>query len=91
MKILAKNLNFLKVFLEKKTLMLLELTELNQHFIKLQKNKQPCYRQIYNLEPIKLQILKTYIKINLANSFIWLSKLLTNAFIFFVQKSNSNF
>lgn len=34
-KILIKYLDFLDVFLEKKTLMLLELIELNQHVIKL--------------------------------------------------------
>ena len=40
---------------------------------------------------MKLEILKTYIKINLINSFIWLFKLFIRIFIFFNQKLNKSF
>ena len=40
------------------------------YIIKLEKNKQLLFGSIYNLEVVKLEILKTYIKINLINSFI---------------------
>lgn len=47
-KILAEYLDFLNAFLEKKALVLPELTKLNQHIIKLQDGKQLPYRPIYN-------------------------------------------
>lgn len=82
--ILNKYSNFINVFLEQKALELLEITDLNQHFIKLEKNKQLLYKLIYNLGLIKLKSLKTYIKTNFANSFIWLSKLPAGTLIFFL-------
>lgn len=39
---------------------------------------------------MELEILKTYIENNLANSFIRLSKFLVGAFIFFDQKSDGS-
>lgn len=36
-------------------------------------------------------MLKTYIKTNMANNFIWPLKLLIGVFIFFGQKSNNSF
>lgn len=89
-KISTKYSDFLDVFLEKKTLMLLKLIKLNQHAIKLRDNKKLLYRTIYSLRPIKFKILKIYIKTNLVNSFIQTSKSLANAFIFFVQKLDSS-
>lgn len=89
-KIQAEYSDFLNGFLEKKTLMLLELTKLNQYTIKLQDDKQLFYRLIYSLRQIELKLLKTYIKTNLANSFIYFLKSLANAFIFFLQKPNNN-
>lgn len=44
----------------------------------------PHYEHIYSLRSIKFKILKMYIKTNLANNFIWNSKLLVNTFIFFI-------
>ena len=70
MQILSKYSDFSDVFLEEKALILLEITALNQHAIKLQENQQPPYRPIYSLGPVELETLKTYIKTNLANSFI---------------------
>ena len=69
-KIPNKYSDFSDVFLKEKTLILPELTEINQHAIKLQKGQQPPYGPIYSLGPIELKLLKTYIEINLANSFI---------------------
>ena len=69
-KILTKYLDFLDVFIEEKASILLEVTELNQHAIKLQEGQQLPYGLIYSLGPIELETLKTYIETNLANGFI---------------------
>ena len=69
-KISINYLDFSDVFSKKKTLVLSEITDINQHAIKLQKNQQPLYRSIYSLGPIEFKMLKTYIEINLANGFI---------------------
>lgn len=71
--------------------MLLEQIEPNQYAIKLQDGKQPLYGVIYSLRLMDLKTLKTYIKSNLANSFIWPSNSTTGAPILFVQKLNSSF
>ena len=42
------------------------------------------------MSPIELKILKTYIKTNLANSFILFLMLPTSIFILFVQKLDNN-
>ena len=91
MNILTNYLYFSDIFLEKKALILLEITDLNQYAIKLQKDSQLSYRLIYSLDPIELKTLKTYIEINLDNSFIWPLKSLTGALIFFIRKLNNNF
>ena len=66
----TKYSDFSDIFLKKKALILSEIIKFNQHAIKLQKGQQPPYRPIYRLDPVKLEMLKTYIKTNLANSFI---------------------
>ena len=43
---------------------------INEHAIKLKEGKQPPFGPIYSLGTVELETLKTYIKINLANSFI---------------------
>lgn len=90
-KILAKYSDFANVSLQKKTLILPKITNLNQYAIKLQKTQQSLYELIYNLDSIELKTLKTYIQINLTNSFIWPSKSPTDAFIFLVKRPNNNF
>ena len=85
-KIPIKYSDFSDVFLEENALILPEVTELNQHAIKLQEGQQSPYRPIYSLGSVELETLKTYIEINLANSFIWPSKLPVGAFILFVGK-----
>lgn len=72
--ILGKYLDFSNIFLEKKALVLPELTKLNQYIIKLQKCYEPLYRPIYSLGLVELKTLKTHIMTILAKSFICLSK-----------------
>ena len=67
-----------------------ENTGMNEHAIKLEESKQPLFRPIYSLESVELEILKTYIKINLTKSFIQLSKSLAEVSILFDKKPNRN-
>ena len=83
-KILIKYLDFSNVFLKEKALSLPEAIELNQYAIKLQKDYQSSYKLTYSLGLVELKILKTYIKTNLINGFIWSLKLPVSAFILFV-------
>ena len=83
--------DFLDVFLEEKALILPEATEFNQHAIKLQEGQQPLYELIYSLGLIELEILKIYIKTNLANSFIWPLKSPAGILILFVGKPDNSF
>ena len=71
--------------------MLPEYTEINTHAIDLKKSKQPPYGPIYSLGSIELEILKTYIKTNLANGFICPFKSFAGALILFNQKPNESF
>ena len=89
-KIPTKYSDFSDVFLEEKVLILPEATEMNQHAIELQEGQQPPYVPIYSLGPVELETLKTYIKTNLANSFIWPSKLPAGALILFVGKPDGS-
>ena len=49
-------------------------TRVNDHTIKLEEDKQSSFGSIYNLGLVELKTLKIYIKTNLANGFIQLSK-----------------
>ena len=82
--------DFADVFSEKKALVLLEQTNLNKHAINLEGDKQPPYRPIYNLEPVELKTLKTYIKTHLKTGFIWPSKSLAGALILFDKKPDGS-
>ena len=86
----SKYSDFSDVFLEKKVLVLLVVTDLYQHAIKLQKSQQQPYGLIHSLGSVKLEKLKTCIKINLANSFFWPLKSLTSVPILFVGKLDSS-
>ena len=66
----AKYTDFADVFSNESANILPEQIGVNEHAIKLEEGKQPSYELIYNLEPIELKTLKTYIKTNLANGFI---------------------
>ena len=59
---------------------------MNEHAIKLEEGKQPPFSPIYSLGPVELKTLKTYIKINLANGFIWPFKSPAGALILFDRK-----
>lgn len=70
--------------------MLLEKIDLNKYEIKLEKYKQILYRLIYSLSPIKLEILKIYIKTYLKTGFIWPFKFPASDHILFVKKPNGS-
>ena len=78
--------DYSNVFSAKNIAELPENTGINKYIIKLEESKQLPFGPIYTLEPVELETLKTYIKTNLANGFIWLSKSFTKAFIFFNKK-----
>ena len=60
--VLAEYFNYSKVFSVKNTAKLSKYFKMNNYPIKLEVNKQPAFRPIYNLEPVKLEILKMYIR-----------------------------
>lgn len=68
--ILAKYLDFVDIFLEELAMKLLKYLCITKYTIDLEVDNQLLYKLIYSLELVKLKILKTYIKTNLANSFI---------------------
>ena len=86
----AKHLDFADVFLKESANILSEQSKVNKYAIKLAKGKKLAYKPIYNLELMRLEIFNTYIKTNLVNSFIRVSKLLTGAPILFVLKFNDS-
>ena len=89
-KILDKYLDFADVFSKEKALVLSERTELNEHAIKLEDDKQPPYRPIYSLYPVELETLKTYIETHLKTGFIWPSKFLAGVLILFDKKPDNS-
>ena len=66
-------------------------TKINNYTIELIKGLQPLYRRIYSLKVVKLEILNTYIKTNLANNFIRSSNFPINTPIFSFKISFSSF
>ena len=66
-------------------------TRMNKHAIKLEEDKQPPFESIYSLGLVELETLKTYIKTNLANSFIQTFKSPAGAPILFNKKLDGNF
>ena len=79
-----------KEFLKKNAVELPENTRINEYAIELEKGKQLPFGPIYSLGPIDLKILKTYIKTNLANGFIRLSKSPAGAPTFFDRKPDKS-
>ncbi len=69
-KVPSKYANFADVLFLKFAAKLPKHTEINNPTIELVDDWQSLYSPIYSLELIKLEILKTYIQNNLANSFI---------------------
>ena len=88
--VLVKYSDYANVFSKKSAKVLPERTGINEYAIKLEEDKKLPYGPIYSLGPVELEILKTYIKTNLANSFIWPSKFPADAPILFVHKRNGS-
>ena len=83
-------MDFTNVFLKEKALVLLERTELHEHVINLEHDKQPPYGPIYSLGLVKLKILKTYIKTHLKTGFIQPFKSPAGAPILFDKKPDGS-
>ena len=86
--VLAEYSDYSNIFLAKNVAKLPENTKMNEHAIKLEKDKQPPFGLIYSLGPVELETLKTYIKTNLANGFILPFNSSAGALIFFDRKSD---
>ena len=66
----AKYSDYSNIFSAENAGELPENTGINEHAIKLEESKQLLFSLIYSLGSVELKTLKTYIEINLANSFI---------------------
>ena len=84
-KILVKYSNYNNIFLMENVAKLLENIGMNEHAIKLEEGKQLPFDPIYSSELVKFKTLKTYIKTNLANSFIQPSRSPAGASIFLIR------
>ena len=84
--ILVEYSDYNNVFSAEYVAELQENTGINEHAIKLKEGKQLPFGPIYSLELVELEILKTYIKTNLANGFIQLSMSPAGAPILFDKK-----
>ena len=72
--ILAEYSDYSNIFSAENVAELPENTGMNEHDIKLKESKQTPFEPIYSLGSVELEMLKTYIKTNLANNFIRPSK-----------------
>ena len=86
----AEYSDYSNVFLAENTVELLKNTGMNKYAIKLEEGKQPPLGLIYSLSLIELEMLKTYIKTNLANGLIRSSKSPARASILFDRKADGN-
>ncbi len=82
----SKSAYFADVFSPKLVAELSKHTGINDHAIELVDDQWPPYGSIYSLEPVELEIFKTYIENKLANDFIKPSKSPAGAFILFNKK-----
>ena len=89
-KVPAKYFDYSDVFSIENIMELPKYNKINNHAIKLEKGKQLFFGPIYSLGQVELEILKTYIKTNLANGFIRPSKSSAGALILFNRKSNGS-
>ena len=62
--------DFANVFSDEKAWVLPKCTELNEHAINLEHDREPLYGPIYSLELVELETLKTYIETHLKTGFI---------------------
>lgn len=86
-----KYLVFANIFSKELATLLLKYTKINTYAINMEERKQPLYETIYSLSLIKLEILKTYIKANLANSINYSCKSSDGILILFNQKPDKTF
>ena len=84
--VLAEYSDFADVFSKKLVEVLSERIKIIKHAIELEDGKQSPYRPIYNLSSMELETLKTYIKTNLVQNFIWPLKSPIGVLILFVHK-----
>ncbi len=89
-KVPSKYTDFADNFLLKLAVELPKYKRIKNHAIKLVDNQQVLYNPIYSLGLMELEILKAYIKNNLANNFIRPSKSPVGAPIFFNKKLNGS-
>ena len=73
------------MFLKRLTIELFNCLDTNKNTISLEIDKKLFYKPIYSFKLVELEIFKNYIKIYLANSFIWIFKFFIRAFILFVR------
>ncbi len=85
-KVPSKYTDFADIFSTKLAVELLKYIGINDYAIELVSDSQSLYSPIYSLGSMKLEILKVYIKNNLANGFFKLSKSLAVAPIFWNKK-----
>ena len=88
---MAKYSNYNNIFLAKNAAKLPDNSRINEYAIKLGQGKQPLFGSIYSLKLVELKMLKTYIKTNLANDFIFFFKSPIGAPILFVRKPDRSF
>ena len=81
---------FFQIFSFDLAMELPENTGINKHAIKLQDDKQPPYGPIYSLRPIKLEILKIYIKTHFKTGFIRPSKSPAGISVLFDKKPDGS-
>ena len=86
----AEYSDYSNVFLAEYAAELPENTGINKYTIELEEGKKQPFEPIYSLRPVELETLKTYIEINLANSFFWSFKSPTKSPILFNRKQNRN-
>lgn len=87
---MAKYQDYFDIFLSDLAIKLPKNTNINKHIIELVGYKQLFYKAIYTLNVIKLENLKTYIKIYLKIRFIQIFQSLTNTLIIFDKMSDSS-
>ena len=87
-KVSSKYTDFVNIFLWKLATKFFKHTRIKNYTIEFINNWQPLYGLIYSTDPVELEILKTYIENNLANSFIRPSKSSARVSIFFDKKPN---
>ena len=89
-KVSVEYVNFADVFSSDMAAKLPKHTRINDHAIVFVDNQQLLYRLIYSLGPVKLETLKAYIEINLANGFNKLFMSLAGTPILFNRKSDGS-